>query len=200
MCCFFSSITFANENKDNLFVFVGQKISVTEAANQDSCLEKVGTRCVKITLDGKLDAKYRVIESVHGVSPGPVINFYLYNHYGRPDFANYKYALIFVSKNEENFVSEKYRNYEVYRTRDGKWATCGENVVSSAKLLEIQFQPAIYHDISHYSDQYVEELFPASIWRRDGDKIFCRQGVYVDELYRIEIEEYLKLRSSSDIK
>lgn len=75
MCCFFSSITFANESKESLFVFVGQKISVTEAANQDSSMEKVGTRCVKISLDVKLDARYRVVEVVHGVSPEPVINF-----------------------------------------------------------------------------------------------------------------------------
>lgn len=38
-------------------------------------MEKVGTRCVKISLDVKLDARYRVVEVVHGVSPEPVINF-----------------------------------------------------------------------------------------------------------------------------
>jgi len=202
----FSPLTCASESIEDLFVFVGEKISVTEAPKEPAkpCQNKDGSECITISMDLKYIAKYRVVEMVHGVSPGAEVSFDVYDHYGEPNFAGYKYVLLFVSNFNGKLVHQKKQYFDVYRTRGGKWATCGDpnnynsEGVKPAKLLNVAFEPSVYFDITHFSTEYIDREFPMPIWQRQGNKVICQNGVYIDELFRITNEGVLKSRRESD--
>src|SRR5687767_1413647 len=100
--------------KNRLFVFVGEQISVTpftpEVPN--------GT----ILMDEAFKARYKVIETVFGEYNNDTIEFEVYDHYGVPAFSKFKFALLYVSREADgNLYHEKYMYSDVYKTVDGKW-------------------------------------------------------------------------------
>ena len=102
--------------KSDLFVFVGEKVELVEVIPPRG----------EIWDDAAFDAKYRVLESVYGEFEGNIIEFRVFDHYGFPPFAKEPYALLFVSKHEGKLHHEKYQYHTVYKTIDGRWASCGD--------------------------------------------------------------------------
>src|ERR1700674_563930 len=100
--------------KRDLIVFVGKKLNVIEQPAEEN------------SLDGKFEARFRILQRVFGRYDEPEITFTVYDHYGEPGFAKYDTVLMFVSRFEGKFYHEKYQFFPVYPTADGRWAGCGD--------------------------------------------------------------------------
>lgn len=193
----------ASDSLEDLLVFVGEQASVTELP-ENTCESDDVTDCAFINFDSGYVANYVVLDVIHGEYAEPTIEFEVYSHRGFPAFATYKYALLFVSNYDGQLVHQKYEFFDVYRTNDGQWATCGDpneydrENVKPAKLQNIVFKPEVYFDVTHYSDGLVENEFPKPVWERKSDRVVCRQGVYTDELFRIKNEGVLTARRESE--
>src|SRR4051812_17973487 len=100
-------------NRD-LIVFVGKKLSVVpQPAEEDS-------------MDGKFEARFRILKRVFGEYDEPEITFTVYDHYGEPGFAKYATVLMFVRRFEGKLYHVKYTFVPVYHAANGRWAGCSD--------------------------------------------------------------------------
>ncbi|WHI48028.1 hypothetical protein [Microbulbifer sp. VAAF005] len=153
-----------------------------------------------VLMDLAFKAKYRVIEKVHGDYASNVISFEAYDHYGTPKFSKYKYVLLFVSEHNGEIYHEKYQFFDVDKTRSGLWAYCGtpfeyeEYEIEPKPLENIDFYPVIEYSTIMYNETFAKREFPGPVFKHRNGEAICRQGVYLDELFRIKEEAVLNSR------
>jgi len=176
--------------KSDLFVFVGEKIEVVEIEPPQD----------EIWDDAAFDAKYRVLESVYGEFEGNIIEFRVFDHYGFPPFAKEPYALLFVSKHEGKLYHEKYQYPTVYKTVDGRWASCGDPYLGMEYHRKpfipkpLEFIDPVTYDLSKFSRDQIKAIFIPPYFEIVGGKAVCKMGAFVDELFQINRDGVLKAR------
>jgi hypothetical protein len=179
-----------NEKNNTLFVFVGEKIEVKNLP-QD-----------KDSWDGKFRAKYKILQRVYGNFNSDIIEFIAYDHYGEPDFSNYKNSLLFVSKHNEKYYHEKYQFYSVYKTKDNKWAGAysvhdfGQDGKrnKSVQPQKIDFAEEVSYPLSLVEKDQIDCWFPEPYYKISGDKAIALYGNYIEDLFRIKKEGVLSAR------
>ena len=176
---------------ENLLVFVGEKISVEE-------FDPPRDPNVVLT-DEAFHAKYRVLDVVYGLAPGEVVAFDAYDAHGTPEFAKYQHVLLFVSKDGDRWVHQKYQFYPVFRTKSGVWAGCGAPWRYSSDPRTIQPRPLDFGSEAHFdlaglTREDIAELYPRAYFRTLNGKAYCRQGNPVEELFEVKKQGVLKAR------
>lgn len=120
---------FAQTQKDSLLVFVGEKIEIKYSPQEkkvDTIIEGKDTSYVRrgpVIMDSRYIAKYKVIQLINGSYKKDTIEFTVFDHYGEPEFSNYKTVLLFVSYYEGKLYHEKYQYFDLYLTTDNRWAS-----------------------------------------------------------------------------
>ncbi len=181
----------AGTQKSDLFVFVGEKIEIAEFIPPKN----------EMWFDSAFDAKYKIIENVYGEFDGGIIEFRVFDHYGFPPFGKYKHALLFVSMEKGKLYHEKYVFYDVYKTSDGRWASCGDPYLHAGEYhrkpftpKQLDFPSPIIIDRPDLTDREFQKIYFSPYFEVDGKKANCKMGAYVDELFIIERNGVLKAR------
>ncbi len=181
------------ENKPtNFYVFVGEKIEVKEFQPE--------TEKNVILMDSAFKAKYRVIQNLYGNYNKDTIEFEVYDHYGTPPFSQYNNVLLFVSEYNGKLYHEKYQYFDVYKTKDGRWASCGdpyrfdEYHRKEFKSATLEFDAPLLFDLTEFNPKYIKAVFKEPYFKINGNKAECSMGAYVDELFTIKKEGVLKAR------
>lgn len=110
---------FYEEDKTiNLFAFVGKKISVIEFDPNTEKVEKLEIDSVtgeklghkSWIMDKGFRCKYLILQKVFNDFEKDTIDFIAYDHYGRPNFEDSEYVMLYISKD----INEKYyhRKYQ----------------------------------------------------------------------------------------
>ncbi len=176
----------------NFYVFVGEKVEVKPFQPE---VEKD-----VILRDSAFKAKYRIIQNVYGDYQKDTIEFEVYDHYGAPPFAKYKTALLFVSEHKGKLYHEKYQYFDVYKTTDGRWASCGDPYKfddvhrKDIKAVKLQFVEPLIFNLNGYKDKYIRAIFTKPYFRIEGNKAECLMGSFVDKLFSVKKEGVLKAR------
>ncbi|MCP5347683.1 MAG: hypothetical protein R3F41_17030 [Gammaproteobacteria bacterium] len=177
--------------EDNFFVFIGEPVEITPVENPNN--EKA------IVHYNRYDLSYRVLRTVWGSYDESMISFSAYDHYGPPPFINFRHVMLFVTKIDETWVHELYQWFPIYKTIDDDWAYCGNPVPSDwtgdeIDLQPIQFEPPVYFDTRHFSDEAIASNYPEPVWTIHENKVFCSMGVFTDDLFLIKREGNLHAR------
>lgn len=153
---------------ENLLVFVGQKISLTEQppSRCDNCM----------IMDVHYAARYRILDTVYGNYRGSTIDFEVYDHYGVPAFSTYDTVLLFVSRQPDgSWVHEKYQFYDLYKGVDGEWYGCGDPYGGSPKpsgaisARPVDFVAPVSYPLDGISASRIAKAYPAQYFKiRDG--------------------------------
>ena len=101
--------TYEDERNNNLFVFVGEKISITEIPNDGG-------------MDEAFNCRYKILQWVYGNYESDTIEFIAYDHHGQTPLLKYKNCMLYVVKYNGKYYHEKYMYTDVYKTIDRKWA------------------------------------------------------------------------------
>ena len=169
------------EKENNLFVFIGEKIDFKELPQEE------------ISMDGKFYGKYKVLQHVYGEYKLDTIEFTAYDHYGIPDFSNYKNVMLFVREHKGKYYHEKYQFYDVYKTADKRWA--GRYLGRESKSAQkISFAEEISFPLSTVNKKEIGCWFPAPYYRIAGDKAITEHGIYIENLFKIKWDGILKSR------
>ncbi len=180
-----------NERNNHLFVFVGEKISVEEQPAE------------KGSMDAFYLATYKVLLPVYGYYRGDTIQFRVYDHYGRPGFEPYKNVMLFVTEYEGKYYHEKYQYYDVYKTKNGRWASSYKemeyhhiyNKNTTVKPEKIDFEDEVSYgktkilDTLAFSPYYKEPYY-----KFVDDKAIAVYGNYLEDLFRLKKEGVLAAR------
>lgn len=190
------SIEIEQDKNNKLFVFVGEKIEVVPFEPE--------TEEGEVLMDASFKAKYRVIQKIYGKYDKDIIEFEVYDHYGIPPFSKYKDVLLFVSEYEGKLYHEKYQFFDVYKTKDGRWASCGDPYRfddyhrKNIKAINLEFEESLIFNLDEYKKDYrpdfVKEFFKSPYFKITGNKAECIKGVFVEDLFRIKKEGVLKAR------
>lgn len=185
------SYSFGQTRKDSLYVFVGEKIEISDYQPQryDSV----------IFLDYGVKAKFKVIQNIYGNYKRDTIEFEAYFHCGGGLFSRFKNVLLFVSAYDGKLYLEKYQYFDVYKTIDGSWASPGElskfdsQYTGDIKSHHIQFVDTVSYDIRQpFNGCLKKKIFQEPYYRLEGDKAIAVMGVYVDEIFGIRKAGILK--------
>lgn len=183
--------TFKNERKNKLFVFVGQKIEVTELPYEEG------------SMDGKFYAKYKILQRVYGMYQKDTIEFVAYDHYGVPGFSKFKNVLLFVSEYKGKYYHEKYMYNDVYLTEDGRWAgaysndyghSYNENTTVKPEKIEFAEEVSYPVKIKYGDGEEYEPDYPEPYFKKVGDKAIAVYGNYVEVLFKLKKDGVLTAR------
>lgn len=186
-----------------VIAFVGEQLGFEElpdpcADERTESAAQVDTIC--IAFDELYKADYRVRERLYGVPPGPEISFTVADHYGFPSFARAKASLLFVHVTPDGNYLSKYMGFPVYPTAEGGWAMCGspydeDTDITEQRLLPITFADGVvFGDVSTLSPAGVKEQFDPAYFSVVGSKVYCRMGVYVEDLFTWVAQDTMKAR------
>ena len=196
----------AQNRMDSLIVFVGEKLSLdyekmpvqydTVMFGLDTLISPV------IQLDSRYKAKYKILQLVHGSYEAKTIDFIVYDHYGVPAFSKFNHVLLFVSYHHGKLYHEKYQYFDLYKTKNGKWASpysssdydhpYKENI--TVKPEKIPFKKDLRFPLRQLSDRSIKFQFPTPYYELKGGYAIPVFGNYVPELFRLTQETVLKSR------
>lgn len=181
------------DKNPNLYVFVGEKISITDCEDV--------YYCDMISMDSKFSAIYKIHEMVYGSYCVDTIKFTVYDHYGRPNFGKFQNVLLYVSEYCGEFFHQKYLFTDVYKTTDGRWASPYQfgdysRLDSTSKLKPeiVKFEAPIEYDISRFPPEQQIKYYPSPYYRIENNKAIAVYGNYIPELFEIKKKTILKAR------
>lgn len=201
----------APPKSDSLYVFVGQKIEVKKLPEQKDIqrpdtIRKYGdsfylTR-VRMSMDYKYSAKYKVLQNVYGSFKADTIEFIAYDHYGVPAFSEYEFVLLYVANNNGRLIHEKYQFADVYKTTNGRWAGAYwvrdyQHRLRKDTLIKpepIDFKKQVSYSIKKRSKEDISRIFPSPYFAIKGKRAFVIQGNYVEDLFLLKKDGILKAR------
>lgn len=182
----------------NLYIFIGEKVSMNYEADPYYCN-------VYSLDDGGIKSVYKIKEKIYGDYPKDTIEFKAYDHYGRPMFGYYDTVLLFVSEYCGKLYQEKYQFFDLYKTKDGRWASPGDPYKfdesqedKTIKPQLIDFDPLIRIETMPPEDEQYPERFQeykAPYYRLIGNKAFPLMGTYVDDLIKVKLDGVFKERN-----
>lgn len=195
LVCFKS---FGQTKKDSLYVFVGKKIEVV------GFKQKLDSN--EIPFDAAFKAKYVVIQNLYGNYNKDTIEFEAYDHYGKPAFSHYDYVLLFVSNYNGKLYHEKYQYFDVYKTKNGRWASgykAGDyghsyNKNTTVKPERIDFVEEVSYKIKSRNKEEIETIFPSPYYKIENDKAIVVWGNYIEQLFELKKTGILKARGFFD--
>ncbi|RZK54559.1 MAG: hypothetical protein EOO91_15710 [Pedobacter sp.] len=182
-----------NDKTTKLFAIIAEKIEL-KPINELLCGNS-------ISFDNKYEGRYKVVKSLYGNLTTDTVKFTVFDHYGTPAFSEYRHVLLFLSEHCGKLYHEKYQYFDVYPTKDGKWARPGdpymldENIANkTVKTIEIEFKKSVVFERSDYYPWEVQKKFNKPYFKFVGDKIFPVAGAYVDDLLEIKKQGVLTER------
>lgn len=176
--------TFKSERENTLFAFIGEKIEV----------KHIPYKGTEMVMDNEFRAKYKVLQRIYGCYPGDTIEFTAFDHYGWPDFSQYKNTLLYLSEFEGKYYHEKYQYDDVYMTKSGKWAGPFEpyDADDYTKLhiipKRIEFTDSVTFPLNTGHD------YPHPFYWTVGNKAIADYGIYAEDLFKVKKEGVLTAR------
>ena len=152
------------------------------------------------TIDEAFKAQYKVIQRVYGNYEKDTIDFTAYDHMGVPAFSKFSNVLLFVSNHGGKYYHEKYQYFDVYKTKEGRWASCGDPYKfddyhrKNLKAVRLEFTEPVSFDLSTLNDERIKKLYPEPYFIINDKSALCIMGTYVGELFQVKKEGVLKAR------
>jgi len=178
------------ERENTLFVFVGEKIEVSEIPVREWAW------------DFGFKAKHKILLKVYGNYSDDTIEFIGYDHYGFPSFAKYRNVLLFVSNDSGRLYHEKYMFNDVYKTKDDRWA--GPYSISDynhpfieaidIKPEIIDFKEQVSYPINGIRKESIKLRYPEPYYKLIDSSAVAIYGNYLEDLFFLKKRTVLAAR------
>ena len=179
------------EKSHKLYAFIGKKIEVEPS--------DYIYYCNIMSMDSKYDAKYKVLENIYGNYPKDTISFISYDHFSIKKYSDFENVLIYVADYCGQLTQVKYQYSDLYKTKDGKWASPYNpydyrNVEPNFKIKprEIEFEKPIEFEFNPEILDRIREKYPEPYCKINNGKVTILYGNYPDELFELKKHTVLK--------
>lgn len=194
--------------KDDLIVFIGEKISLERDTNDkmfgiDTIINGQDTIFSGWQKLGyKYEAKYKVLDKIHGHYDKDTIDFVLYDHEGNPEVAEHNTVMLFVSKDDGVLYHQKYQYFPMYITTEGRWASpysvqdynhaYKDSITVKPEI--IPFKDEVYFSVIHLHPDKIAKIYSPQYFEIRDRKAYTRYGNYPDDLLKLKLQTVLKAR------
>lgn len=185
------------EKNNRLIAFVGEMVEVKELPH------------MPISMDACFSAKYKVLVRVYGHYSRDTIEFTAYDHYGLPEFSKFKNVLLFVSEQDGKYYHEKYQYFDVYKTKDGRWASPYkpgdyEHVYNKNTIVKptvIEFAERVAYPLGGNAPDGSEytPAIPPNYYKITRDSAIAIYGNYLEDLFALKRNGVLAASELFDI-
>ncbi len=173
------------EETPKLYVFIGRKIKVDYSERK--------YYCNRISMDSKFDAEYEIIENLYGNFENDTIKFVAYDHYGKPGFSDYDNVILYVAEYCRELYHVKYQYNNVYKTKDGKWASPYQGYdyekldsLNIKKPVKMEFEEDVTFEFGKHTDTlWFKKRFPEPFYETNGFKAKAVYGNYAIDIFEI---------------
>ena len=167
-----------NPDMPKLFIFIGEKVSVT------------GVKPTPGSMDAEFVARYKITERICGSYTGDTIEFKVFDHYGRPAFEKYRSVMLYVGKLDSGYFHLKYQFEPLYKTVAGDWAAPYqylENFQSDTsdpkrRPLKVNFAEEVSFSLEGLKKRDIRQQYPAPFYRIEGGRAIALLGYNVPQL------------------
>jgi hypothetical protein len=177
----------------NLIVFVGRKLDVQSFSPE----YQPGS----IPMDYAFRARYQVLDVLCGDLQTPEVEFEAYDHYGTPGFSKFETVLLFLSRADGRFYHQKYQYSDVYETRDGSWAGCGDPYKlepdvhrGTIRAKPITYKQPVTFSVRGLTEEQIRKWYSPDFFHRQDSTVVCRAGAPVWDLFAVKRAGVLKAR------
>lgn len=177
----------------NFYIFVGERISKKYEPDPYYCNRR------RSLDDGGMKYTYKIKDNIYGDYPKDTIEFKSYSHLGRPMIEYYDTVLLFVGEYCGKLYQEKYQFFDLYKTKDGRWASPGDPYKfdkyqedKTIKAQSIDFDPFIRISTIPPDDDQRFQNYEAPYYRLIGDKAVPLMGTYIKDLIKVKMGGSLK--------
>lgn len=177
-----------NPGKHSLVIFIGEKISVSEAPVEPG------------SMDGKFVARFKILERVCGDYTKDTIEFVAYDHYGTPAFADYDTVLLYVAKWDSGYYHLKYQFDPLYKTKGGQWASphmwyhSSPTDSSKHQPAKIDFARTVSYSLAGFKKAEARQRYPSPYYERTADSATAIYGYYLPDVIALKKEGVLHWR------
>jgi len=183
----------SQSNPDSLFVFVGKQLRVKKI--------RINPQKDDIGFYNYYSVKYKVLQNIYGHYERNKITFEAYDHIGKPDFLHFKTVLLFVYKKNGKFYHIRFQYFDVYETKNGKWAAPGDPYffddryrTGNVRPEAIQFKKPLTFSVSKLDSTGINQVYPAPYFTIKAHKAVAIMGTYAESLFLVKKEGELKAR------
>ena len=138
-----SKTDFYEQNeKINLFAFIGEKVLIEEfdpnknnSVKEYDSIQKDTILRKKYIMDRAFRVKYKILTKVFNDLKTDIIEFVVYDHYGKPSFEKYKNVILYISKRSDGnyYFHQKYQYDVVYKNQKNVWFGYAQSKKSKKK-------------------------------------------------------------------
>jgi hypothetical protein len=189
----------------NLFAFIGKKIAMEEfdpnarKANKIEIDPETGDTIIRIpfVMDRTFKLKYKVIKNLYNNLKVDTIEFVAYDHYGEPDFAEYKNVILYISKSTDSsyYFHQKYQYNEIHKTKSNEWIGL-LNFGSAYRIKEgrklnlkkIKLNESANTDLKHFSKLDIKFFFPKPFYKIKNNKAIPILGISIKDLIHYKVK------------
>ena len=197
-CNIFSSANSCKENleENELLILIGEKIEIKKLPDdKEDCS---ATHCYD-----KFAGRYKVIKKICGNYNKDEITFLIDGYYDKPDFAEYKNCLFYLSRkrnSNDTFALLIDQFEDVYRTKDGEWAGPFnsmnyweyDSTKVNIKPRRIEYAEDVTYNVKGISRKRLNQHFPSPYFTINNKIAIAEYGNYVEELVQMKKERLLK--------
>ena len=189
-----------------LVALIGRFDAIEELPNpcesEPRSVNEDGLENVCISMDALFKATYTIKQVISGnIATGTTFTFKVADHYGFPDFARFKNALLFVQLNDGDSYLEKYQGFQVHETALGSWASCGYPRgadTENGELERVTFANEIaFGSIGELNTEGVAQEFPSPVYENRNGLVRCVKGWSIERLVSYVTEGVLKARGET---
>ncbi len=188
-----SYVSCEQEKPSKYYIFIGKKIELEG--------QKIPYYCNIVMMDAEFKSKYKIEKNIYGDFPKDSIVFTAFDHYGMPNFGKYEYVLLFIGEYCGKLIHEKYQYFDLYKTKNGKWASPGnpykyDNNQKEKNIApkKINFESSVWFDVSKLNEKQIESEYPTEYYKIIENKAIPIMGTYVEDLIKIKKNGVLKAR------
>tara|TARA_B100000795_G_scaffold267136_1_gene251431 strand:- start:949 stop:1896 length:948 start_codon:yes stop_codon:yes gene_type:complete len=182
------------DNQPKLYIFIGKKLNINYGGSDNYC--------DVISMSTKYNARYKIIENLYGDYQNDTMKFVAYEHggNGKASFDEYEYVILYVAEYCGKLLKLKYLDNDVYKTKNGKWATPYKklkyNKLDSAKIKQpeiIEFENDLIFKFGRQADSlWLKRKYPKPYYQIKGVKARAIYGYYVNDILEIMKKTILK--------
>lgn len=203
-------IDFYEENeKVNLFAFVGEIISIEEFDPNAPKEEKIeidsitGEKIIRksYVMDRAFKLKYKVIKNLYNDLKTHTIEFLAYDHYGIPNFSEFKNVILYISKSQKGdyYFHQKYQYNEFHKSKNNEWigllnfgsvSRIEEALKLNLKKVKLNSDASV--DLKGFSKRGIELLYPKPFYKIKKNVAIPILGFSIKDLIEYKVKSILE--------